>query len=83
MLHISADLEAQGTMLETIYAGLLRWVGRCDTDWEACISSLLPQTLDDGSRSRIHMMHRRVAGVWVYRRMSDDELADYYGRDAF
>jgi hypothetical protein len=63
-------------------AGLLRWLGRYDTDWEACISSLLPHTLEDGSRSRIHMMRRRVTGVWVYRRMTEDELADYYSRDA-
>ena len=82
MFHLSDYPEAQMLLLEGMRSGLLRRLGRYDTGWEACISSLLLQTLDDGSRSRIHMMRRRVAGVWVYRRMSDDELADYYGRDA-
>lgn len=68
--------------LKKPYGDCLRRIGRYDTDWEACISSLLPHRLEDGSRSRIHMMRRRAEGVWIYRRMNDDELADYYGCDA-
>jgi len=61
----------------TFLRGLVSLFGGDISQWHIHQSAFSGVTLEDGSTSKDVVMRRKVRGNWVYRRPTEDELADY------